>query len=270
MVVTARIFPSLIVVFLLLLAAPLLAQKEFFVESQTLTAGSQQQDILVEARSDIPLYGYSFGLLFDPTILSVTEVTWEGALATEPAFFQGLFDNSTGGIGYGCVLDYGPGFENVIPAGQDIALARIVVDVAPGIDTITVLAFGEPLIAPGRPVKNVITTGQGFSEFPDLTQGTLTIAPGETGDETFIRGDSNSDGRVDLSDAVSVLDFLFAGREPSRCFDAMDGNDDGHVDLSDPIFLLGFFFGGGPRIPTPYPERGVDPTEDALPVCKTE
>ncbi len=269
MVVTARIFPSLIVVFLLALASPLLAQKEFFVESQTLTAGSRQ-DILVEARSDIPLYGYSFGLLFDPTILSVTEVTWEGALATEPAFFRGMFDNSSGRIGYGCVLAYGPGFENVIPAGQDIALARIVVDVAPGIDTITVLAFGEPLVAPGRPVKNVITTGQGFSEFPALTPGTLTIAPRETGVETFIRGDSNSDGRVDLSDAVSVLDFLFAGREPSRCFDAMDGNDDGHVDLSDSIFVLGFLFGGGPPVPTPYPERGLDPTEDALPACEVE
>ena len=261
---------SLSLILVLALAAPLLAQKEFFVGSQTLTAGSQQQDVLVEARSDIPLYGYSFGLLFDPTTLRVTEVTWEGALPTEPAFFRGMFDNSTGEMGYGCILDYGPGFENVIAAGQDIALARIVIDVAPGIDTTTVLAFGEPLIAPGRPVKNVITTAQGFSEFPDLVPGTLTITPAVTGDEIFIRGDSNSDGRVDLSDAVSVLDFLFAGTAFPKCFDAVDGNDDGRIDLADPIFLLGFFFAGGPRIPSPYPERGSDPTEDALPACETE
>ena len=252
------------------LAAPLLAEREFFVESQTLTAGSRQQDILVQARSDIPLYGYSFGLLFDPATLTVTEVTWEGAVATEPAFFQGMFDNSRGEIGYGCILDYGPGFENVIPAGQDIALARIVVDVTPDIDTTTVLAFGEPLIVPGRPVKNVITTSQGSSEFPDLIPGTLTITPAVTGDEIFIRGDSNSDGRVDLSDPINILDFLFAGTESQKCFDAADGNDDGRVDLADAIFLLGFFFAGGPRIPSPYPDRGFDPTEDALAACETE
>ena len=252
------------------LAAPLLAEREFFIGSQTLTAGSRQQDILVQARSDIPLYGYSFGLLFDPATLTVTEVTWEGAVATEPAFFHGMFDNSRGEIGYGCILDYGPGFENVIPAGQDIALARIVVDVTPDIDTTTVLAFGEPLIVPGRPVKNVITTSQGFSEFPDLVPGTLTITPAVTGDEIFIRGDSNSDGRVDLSDPINVLDFLFAGTESPKCFDAADGNDDGRIDLADAIFLLGFFFAGGPRIPIPYPDRGFDPTEDALPACETE
>ncbi len=261
---------TLSLILILALAAPLLAQKEFFVGSQTLTAGSQQQDVLVEARSDIPLYGYSFGLLFDPTTLRVTEVTWEGAVATEPAFFKGMFDNSTGGIGYGCILDYGPAFENVIPAGQDIVLARIVVDVAPDIDAITVLAFGEPPIVPGRPVKNVITTAGGFSEFPDLVQGTLTITPAVTGDEIFIRGDSNSDGRVDLSDPINVLDFLFSGAESPKCFDAADGNDDGRIDLADSIFLLGFFFAGGPRIPSPYPDRGFDPTEDALPGCETE
>lgn len=267
MLVTVRIPPSWPTLCLLTLCSPVLAQKAFFIESRTLTAGSAQQVIPVEARSDVPLYGYSFGLIYDPAVLSVTDVTWRGALAAEPAFFQGMFDNTTGAMGYGCVLDYGPQFDSVIPAGQEIVLARILVDIAPGIDTVTELTFGEPRIFPGRPVKNVITNDQGFSEFPDLIHGVLAIVPAQAGDDSFIRGDSSTDGRVDLSDAVNVLGFLFSGSAPPRCFDSMDGNDDGQVDLSDPIYLLGFLFGGGPRIPSPYPSPGPDPSDDDLPAC---
>lgn len=53
----------------------------------------------------------------------------------------------------------------------------------------------------------------------------------------FIRGDSNQDGRVDLSDALSILAFLFLEQELSR-LDAADANDDGQVDISDAVAVL--------------------------------
>jgi hypothetical protein len=41
-------------------------------------------------------------------------------------------------------------------------------------------------------------------------------------------------------------------------------NDDGKLDLTDPVHLLGFLFQGGKAIPPPYPAAGDDPTPDAL------
>ncbi len=240
------------------------AEGEFYIEDRTLLAGSQDQEILVKANSDMRLFGFSVGLLFDAEILQVKEVTWEGALAAEPDFFHGMFDNSTGAIGFGCVFDYGPDFDNVILPGNGIALAKIVVDVAPGIDTVTELSFGDAPLSPDRSVRNVMTDDAGFSQLPALRKGTLTIF---TPSGTFLRGNANSDGAVDLSDPIRILDYLFADGDAAECFDAMDGNDDGKVDLSDPIYILGFLFGGGPAMPEPYPEVGNDPTADDLPAC---
>jgi DNA-binding beta-propeller fold protein YncE len=87
----------------------------------------------------------------------------------------------------------------------------------------------------------------------------------ETAQARFLRGDSNADGRIDLSDVIFQLGCLFRGTRCPGCQDAADANDDGGVDIGDPIFLLNFQFRGGPRPPDPGPsECGPDPTEDVL------
>src|SRR2546426_665077 len=61
----------------------------------------------------------------------------------------------------------------------------------------------------------------------------------------FIRGNANNDSRVDLSDAITILQYLFAGVPPrAPCQDALDTNDSGRVDLSDAIYLLSYLFQG--------------------------
>ncbi|MBI4605987.1 MAG: hypothetical protein HY721_28820 [Planctomycetes bacterium] len=71
----------------------------------------------------------------------------------------------------------------------------------------------------------------------------------------WVRGDSNGDGTVDISDAVAVLGDLFLGvlARPA-CAEALDANADGRVDLSDAVFVLSFLFQGGADIPPPFPE----------------
>ena len=73
---------------------------------------------------------------------------------------------------------------------------------------------------------------------------------------------------MDLSDAVSILGWLFLGaREPS-CPDAADANDDGGIDLSDAVYVLGWLFGGGPPPAAPgVAACGPDPSADPLPAC---
>ena len=80
----------------------------------------------------------------------------------------------------------------------------------------------------------------------------------------FIRGDANSDGQVDLSDAIYILNWLFLGEQGPECWDRADANDDGVLDISDPVYILLFLFKGQNPIPTPYPDAGLDTTADGL------
>jgi hypothetical protein len=84
---------------------------------------------------------------------------------------------------------------------------------------------------------------------------------------TFRRGDANDDARVDISDAIATLAFLFLDRGEPACLDAADSNDDGRADVSDVIFTLDDLFGpyAVSRIPAPGPSAcGLDPTSDEL------
>ena len=81
---------------------------------------------------------------------------------------------------------------------------------------------------------------------------------------SFIRGDGNGDGAVDISDAVAILAYLYLGGAPPDCKDALDSDDDGALSITDPIYLLNFLFQNGPPIPAPGPEPGFDETPDSL------
>ena len=75
----------------------------------------------------------------------------------------------------------------------------------------------------------------------------------------FLRGDSNSDKKVDVSDAVALLEHLFAGDPAPRPLEAGDFNGSGNLDISDAIYLLTFLFLGGPPPPPPFPAPGLLP-----------
>jgi hypothetical protein len=87
----------------------------------------------------------------------------------------------------------------------------------------------------------------------------------------FIRGDSNSDSNVDISDAIYLFNYLFIGEvDKPECMDGADVNDDGRVDLSDGIFILNFLFQGGELPSAPFDRvggefiPGTDQTYDEL------
>lgn len=96
--------------------------------------------------------------------------------------------------------------------------------------------------------------------------GEVILEPLEGGDpETrFRRGDANADGNQDLSDAVSILGYLFLGGPSPSCTKSADSDDTGNIDLTDAIYLLGHLFLGGPEPGPPFEECGNDPTEDGL------
>ena len=85
----------------------------------------------------------------------------------------------------------------------------------------------------------------------------------ETG--SFVRGDSNGDGLINISDSIYTLSYLFLGGAAPPCLDAADIDDSGDLDLSDGHGINVFLFLGGsfPSLPGPF-HCGTDPTEDAL------
>jgi len=86
----------------------------------------------------------------------------------------------------------------------------------------------------------------------------------EPHDASFVRGDANDDGRLNMSDPVFVLQYLFQGTGGPYCADAADADDNGALDIADPILMLGCLFQGQGTLLPPYPERGFDRTVDKL------
>ncbi len=63
------------------------------------------------------------------------------------------------------------------------------------------------------------------------------------------RGDANSDGQVDVTDAILTLQYLFSGESNPSCLASADANADGQIDISDPTRTLNFLFNLGPDLP---------------------
>jgi hypothetical protein len=90
------------------------------------------------------------------------------------------------------------------------------------------------------------------------------VSPDSTSAAEFLRGDNDGDGRLNISDAIATLRFLFQG-VPIDCLDAADFNDSGDLELADAVASLSFTFSGGNPPAPPYPQIGLDPTDD--PFC---
>jgi len=66
-------------------------------------------------------------------------------------------------------------------------------------------------------------------------------------DISYIRGDANADGVIDIADVVHLLNYLFSdGPEPEPSLDAGDANCDGKVDIADVVYLVNYLFLEGP------------------------
>jgi len=97
-----------------------------------------------------------------------------------------------------------------------------------------------------------------------LQDSNMNGLPDECEVKPFQRGDANGDAAINITDPVTILNFLFLGGTELGCLDAADVNDDGTLSITDPVNLLNHLFQGGPPPALPYPDCGLDPTDDAL------
>ncbi|MCA8962636.1 MAG: dockerin type I repeat-containing protein, partial [Planctomycetes bacterium] len=82
----------------------------------------------------------------------------------------------------------------------------------------------------------------------------------------FLRGDTNADGEVEISDVIYALSYQFIGGDPPPCFATADSNFDGEIDIADVITTLAYLFQGGAPLAAPFPQCGAStaPSDVAL------
>jgi len=80
---------------------------------------------------------------------------------------------------------------------------------------------------------------------------------------SFVRGNCNGDQAVDISDAVTILFYLFLGESEPRCLQGCDVNANAQVSIDDAIGLLRYLFSAdGFPIPAPAPGSDCAPSEE--------
>ena len=155
-----------------------------------------------------------------------------------------------------------------LPPVNRHALLLLDFDIAPG------AAAGESLslsfVSDFGPQKkgNVLAGAEGSASIIPFTRDGVVIVE-SLEDGVFIRGDSNGDDRIDISDAIGTLLYLFVGGVAPGCPDAADTNDDGELDISDGVETLQYLFAGGRYPAYPFPGKGLDGSPDSLPLCST-
>lgn len=144
----------------------------------------------------------------------------------------------------------------------------------------------DPVAPEGQDYWSELVPIEGISEYRGTVPpeaSFLTLATGSGGDSVFCdfgtfaearifpagvrqftRADANDDGTVNITDAISILGYLFLGQTTPTCIKAVDTDDTGTVNLTDALFVLNRLFTGGPPPPPPFTQCGVDPTEDNL------
>ena len=123
------------------------------------------------------------------------------------------------------------------------------------------LRVGTNLIA--LAVHNANLTSSDLSAIP------IVALPGGIAGSSFRRGDVDSSGFANITDAVGLLNHLFQGAIGPPCQDAADVTDDGLLNITDAVVLLNHLFLGAPEPPPPGLSCGPDPTADALGDCNT-
>ena len=71
-------------------------------------------------------------------------------------------------------------------------------------------------------------------------------------EEAPIRGDANGSTSVDITDALTILEYLFLGTATPVSVVHGNANGKSGVDIADSTYLLTFLFLGGEQPPAPF------------------
>jgi hypothetical protein len=224
-----------------------------------------------------PITGLTMVFQYSPAQIRIDEmVTEENTLLSiqSAEYIIAEFDNNRGVAFISALKDFATPFwfqvssDPYLPAGENQLVATLKCGIVVSADMgFAPIAFADGLKIyddDGVPIDteklpeahNLVALGAETVRPVLSTGGGIDIRRG------FIRGDSNKDDGVDISDPVFLINYIFLGMKMPPCLDAADANNDTRVDISDPIWLLNYLFKGGPQPSEPFPQPGVDPSDD--------
>jgi hypothetical protein len=236
---------------------------EFRLNSTSSCAGSQALLSIFVDNAD-PVEAMNHRIVCNPaeaSLLSASSDPIALILGNAPDFFS-VTSNGAGEMLIGTIPSFLSPTTSGLQPGVDQRVIDVVIDVAAFIPLGQVIAieFGDdPAASP--PQFNMASVGGGQVVLADLTQGSITASCMQA---EYLRGDSNEDGAVSVSDAVFLVQFLFQSGPVSSCERTGDCNGDGFIDVADVVYLLNAYFAGGPGIMAPYPLCDLDPFASAL------
>ncbi len=85
-------------------------------------------------------------------------------------------------------------------------------------------------------------TVAGIDDFGETVLCDFIIEVEESGGEC---GDANSDGSINIGDAVFLINYVFNGGPAPSPLTLGDANDDGGVNIGDAVYLITYIFSGG-------------------------
>lgn len=222
--------------------------------------GGNRIPVDILCTSDEALTGVSFAVSYETSELTMNEISTENLLTNEASFAAANIDNESGITTFGIVMSLTDTTPS-IPAAEELVIARLLVSMSAEL-SVGDRARVELTSGIGSPPVELeyTTVAKGRVVSPLAMHGQVTALAAAT----FLRGDSDQNGTIQLTDAVFLLDYLFRGGRVLSCEDAADSNDDGRIDISDGILILRFLFSGGDRPRMPFPRAGMDPTDDDL------
>lgn len=253
------------------------------VGGRALPGGMVNVPLVVNANSE--LQAISLSLDFDEGVLQFVRSERVYRRPDGGEWFTGviLADNSDlipgnggvdeGSIAGGIIFNEKPDSPEVWatlpPPNVDNTIINLVFQVKPDAPTgDTVISFldgAHPPRVGGKANNKVVLEDKVLSVHYDVIPVTVGGRIQIVGDlSLFVRGDSDQNGAVELTDVVFSLAYLYLGGPTPLCLDAADANDDGVIDITDPVATIySLFLGSGP-LPRPNFAPDADPTPDSL------
>ncbi len=218
-----------------------------------------------------PLQGFLLRLRYDEALTPISDIRFTASVTDplDPEFI--IEDNEPDGensiLLVSVILDINDPFDGrtIAPGTNQILLSlEYQVPIGVSIGDKGEIRFEDSGLNKNHFDANFEDIGT-VSVEPFLSHGVIEITTVPT--VTFLRGDTNLTGGIDLSDAIFALAWMFSNGPDPLCLDAADFNDSGAIDIADAIGSLNFQFAGGPPPLYPYPAPGLDGTADTLAEC---
>ena len=221
---------------LLVLQAGVAAHSPDFVlhiSSATANLGEEKTVAVTLDNLEHGVLALSYGVRHDPTVVGLVALDSGAALQSvndDAGVEFEVLEQDDGGFVHSFVVSLSA--SPALPVGHANEMVRATYQLS--VDGTSELTFADDI---GEPPTEVILVDEHYQTLrPVLSDGKITTARSTT--VKFFRGDSNSDGATDISDASFSLNFLFLG---------------------------------GPAPPAPGVEScGPDPTDDMLAPCVSD